>query len=106
MSERIKHRNGVECVHGRFLHEDCPNCGETRMRERMTDERLAQVEAELRRYGWSDECDGLTAEEELLVALKAERKCTAELEAEVTKLRARISKMIDDAFLRELRSVP
>ena len=29
--KRIKHRNGVECVHGKFLHEDCPNCGETEM---------------------------------------------------------------------------
>ena len=24
--ERLTHRNGVECVHGKFLHEDCPKC--------------------------------------------------------------------------------
>ena len=23
---RMTHRNGVECVHGKFLHEDCPKC--------------------------------------------------------------------------------
>jgi hypothetical protein len=34
MSKRIIHRNGVECVHGRFLHEDCSSCGETVMSER------------------------------------------------------------------------
>ena len=24
--ERIKHRNGVECIHGKFLHEYCATC--------------------------------------------------------------------------------
>ena len=23
---RMTHRNGVECVHGKFLHEVCPQC--------------------------------------------------------------------------------
>ena len=28
MEHRKMHRNGVECVHGKFLHETCAKCGD------------------------------------------------------------------------------
>ena len=43
MSERHKHRNGVECVHGRFLHENCEPC---------KDDYIKELEA--KRQWWKD----------------------------------------------------